>query len=67
MGGADVFIVSKDGGEPVRLTTHSANEFPIVFKDNSTILYSAYIQPSAESMQFPSSTFAQVYAHRCMQ
>ena len=62
MGSADVFIVSKDGGEPVRLTTHSANEFPIVFKDNSTILYSAYIQPSAESMQFPSSTFAQVYA-----
>ena len=62
MGSADVFIVSRDGGEPVRLTTHSANEFPIVFKDNSTILYSAYIQPSAESMQFPSSTFAQVYA-----
>lgn len=62
MGSADVFIVSKDGGEPVRLTTHSAKEVPVVFKDDSTVLYSAYIQPAAESMQFPSSTFSQVYA-----
>ena len=62
MGSADVFIVSRDGGEPKRITTHSANEFPIVFRNDSTILYSAYIQPSAESMQFPSSTFSQIYA-----
>ena len=61
-GGADVYIVSKEGGEPTRLTTHSAAEFPVAFKDDSTILYSAYIQPAAESMQFPSSTFSQVYA-----
>ena len=61
-GGADVYIVSKEGGEPARLTTHSAAEFPVAFKDDSTILYSAYIQPAAESMQFPSSTFSQVYA-----
>ncbi len=62
MGGADVFIVPKEGGEPTRLTTHSAGEFPIAFKDDSTVLYMAYIQPAAESMQFPSSTFSQVYA-----
>lgn len=62
MGGADVFIVSKEGGEPTRLTTHSAGEFPVAFKDDSTVLYSAYIQPAAESMQFPSSTFSQIYA-----
>ena len=61
-GGADVYIVSREGGEPTRLTTHSAAEFPVAFKDDSTILYSAYIQPAAESMQFPSSTFSQVYA-----
>ena len=61
-GGADVYIVAKEGGEPTRLTTHSAAEFPVAFKDDSTILYSAYIQPAAESMQFPSSTFSQVYA-----
>lgn len=61
LGGADIFVVSKDGGAPVRVTTNSANEFPIVFKDNNTILYSAYILPDPESMQFPSSTFSQVY------
>ena len=61
LGSADIFVVSKDGGAPTRVTTNSANEFPIVFKDNNTILYSAYILPDAESMQFPSSTFSQVY------
>ena len=34
MGGADVFIVDRDGGVPVRLTTHSANEFPIAFMND---------------------------------
>lgn len=61
MGGADVFVVSREGGEPRRLTTHSANEVPVAFRDDSTVLYSAAIQPSAESMQFPSG-FSQVYA-----
>ena len=62
MGSADVFIVDRNGGEPTRLTTHSANEFPVVFKDDSTVLYTAYYQPAAESMQFPSSTYSQIYA-----
>ncbi len=62
MGSADIFIVDKEGGVPVRLTTNSANEYPVVFKDDSTVLYTAYYQPAAESMQFPSSTFSQVYA-----
>ena len=62
MGSADIFIVDREGGVPVRLTTHSANEFPVVFKDDSTILYTAYYQPAAESMQFPASTYSQVYA-----
>lgn len=61
MGSADVFIVDRNGGEPVRLTTHSANEFPITFMNDSTVLYSAYIQPSAESIQFPSG-YDQVWA-----
>lgn len=61
LGGADVFIVDREGGEPERLTTHSAKEIPVAFLDNTTLLYSASIQPSAESMQFPSG-FSQVYA-----
>ena len=62
MGSNDVFIVSKDGGTAVRLTTHSGGERPIAFKDNNTLLFSAFIMPDAESMQFPSSQFYQIYS-----
>lgn len=61
MGSLDVFIVSREGGIPQRLTTHSGSETPIVFKDNGHVLFAAAIQPSAEDMQFPSGTFNQVY------
>ena len=61
MGSLDVFIVSREGGVPQRLTTHSGSETPIVFKDNGRVLFAAAIQPSAEDMQFPSGTFNQVY------
>lgn len=61
MGSLDVFIVSREGGVPQRLTTHSGSETPIVFKDNGHVLVAAAIQPSAEDMQFPSGTFNQVY------
>lgn len=60
-GGFDVFVVDANGGIPKRLTTHTTNEFPIVFKDNTHILYSAAIIQSAEYSQFPSSLFPQVY------
>lgn len=61
MGSLDVFIVSREGGVPQPLTTHSGSETPIVFKDNGHVLFAAAIQPSAEDMQFPSGTFNQVY------
>ncbi len=61
MGSLAVFIVSREGGVPQRLTTHSGSETPIVFKDNGHVLFAAAIQPSAEDMQFPSGTFNQVY------
>lgn len=61
MGSLDVFIVSREGGVPQCLTTHSGSETPIVFKDNGHVLFAAAIQPSAEDMQFPSGTFNQVY------
>ena len=62
MGSNDVFIISKDGGTAVRLTTHSGGERPVAFKDNNTLLFSAFIMPDAESMQFPSSQFYQIYS-----
>ena len=61
LGSFDVFIVSREGGEPRRLTTHSGSETPVVFRDADHLLFSATIQPSAEDVRFPSSTFAQVY------
>ena len=61
LGSLDVYIVGREGGTPKRLTTHSGSESPIAFKDNEHVLFSASIQPSAEDIQFPSSTFSQVY------
>ena len=62
MGSMDVYIVSKEGGEPRRLTTHSGSETPVAFSDAGHILFSADIMPSAETVLFPSNgQFRQVY------
>lgn len=61
MGSMDVFVVSKDGGTPRRLTTHSGSEKPIAYKDNNHILFTANIAPSTEDAGFPSGQFQQVY------
>lgn len=60
MGSMDVFIVSKDGGIPQRLTTYSGNETPVTFKDANHVLFLASVMPTAEDAQFPSG-FQQVY------
>lgn len=61
MGSLDLFIVSKEGGEPRRLTTHSGSETPIAFSDGGHVLYAANVMPTAEDAGFPSGTFQQVY------
>lgn len=61
LGSLDVFIVSSEGGTPTRLTTHSGSETPIAFKDNNTVLYAAAQLPTAQSIQFASNIFSQVY------
>ena len=60
-GSFDVYIVSKDGGEPKRLTYFTGTEQPVAFKDAEHILYLSNERPSTESMQFPSGQFSQVY------
>ena len=60
-GSFDLYVVSKDGGEPQRLTYYSGTERPLTFKDADHLLYICNERPSVESMQFPSSTFSQVY------
>jgi len=61
LGGMDVYIVSKEGGIPTRLTTHSGNETPLAFKDNGHVLFQANILPATDDMQFASGQFPQVY------
>ncbi len=59
LGSMDVFIVDAKGGTPRRVTTHSAAEKPLAFLNDSTVLFSAYIMPSAQAAQGPFQ--AQVY------
>ncbi|MBR6197130.1 MAG: PD40 domain-containing protein [Bacteroidaceae bacterium] len=60
-GHMDVFVIPAKGGNPVRVTASTSSEMPVAFTADNKILYSAYIMPSAQSMQFPSATFKQVY------
>lgn len=61
MGSMDVFLVSKEGGEPRRLTSHSGSETPLAFTDAGHLLFSAGIMPSVETSLFPNGQFNQVY------
>lgn len=60
-GSLDVYVVDKNGGAPRRLTTDSGDEQPTAWLNDSTILLTAYIMPTAKSIVFASSTFPQVY------
>lgn len=62
LGSMDVYLVSKEGGEPHRLTTHSGSEIPLAFSDAGHILFSADVMPSTTAVFFPSNRqFNQVY------
>jgi len=61
-GSFDVYVVTLSTGEARRVTYHAANEYPEVFKDDNTVMFSSYIQPAAESQQFPLGLFSQLYA-----
>ena len=59
-GSFDLYIVSKNGGTPKRLTTHAPAEYPETFINDKEILYTAQIMPDANYGQHPGS-FKQVY------
>lgn len=62
-GNFDVFTISLDGGNPVRLTTNSRSETPLCFTaDGKQVCFNAYIQKPAESAQFPSAWTKEVYS-----
>lgn len=60
-GGFDIFEISAEGGAPKRITTNSANATPLIYLDDESILYSAYVMQDVNDGQFPSSLFPQIY------
>ena len=58
-GSMDIYIVSKDGGVPKRLTTHSTSEKPVAFLNNNEILYVAAMMPDNQYGEFPNTS--QIY------
>ena len=60
-GSLDVYVVSRDGGAPTRLTTRSEIELPVAFSDNDHVLYSMAYMPAPESNIFASAKFPQTY------
>lgn len=61
-GSLDIYVMPVTGGTPKRLTTNSSSEMPITFRDNGTILFTSFVLPAADGIQFPSSQFPQVYS-----
>ncbi|MDE6002869.1 MAG: peptidase S41, partial [Prevotella sp.] len=59
-GSFDVYLMSRNGGTPTRLTTSSNDELPITFSDNEHVLYKAKVMPTAQSIM-PTRNFPQVY------
>ncbi len=60
-GSLDVYVMNATGGSPVRLTTHSSDEVPMTFSDDSHVLFSAALMPTAQSNIFAGGRTNQVY------
>lgn len=62
-GGSDVFVMSADGGTPVRLTFNGAKETPVAFTpDGKNVIFTASIQAPASTAQFPTTRLSQLYS-----
>lgn len=62
-GNFDVYVVAAEGGEAVRLTTHSADEIPASFTpDGKSVLFSAAILDAPANAQFPSGAQPELYS-----
>ncbi len=60
-GSLDVWVIDRNGGSPRRLTTHSGKELPVAFLNDTTVLYTAAVMPTAQSNFFANSDYHQVY------
>ena len=59
-GSDDIFITSAQGGTPRRLTTHSGNETPLTFINDSILLFNAALLPGPNTSRAP--FFTQIYS-----
>lgn len=59
-GSDDLYITSAEGGVPRRLTTHSGNETPLAFLNDSVLLFNASILPGQNTSRAP--FFTQIYS-----
>ena len=59
-GSIDVWVMDANGGIARCVTTNSGSEYPLRWKDNSTIMFKASIMPTAKSIIFAGS-YPQVY------
>jgi len=60
-GSMDVYLMTANGGEVTRLTTHSSAEIPLAFLNDDEVLFSSSGLPTVEDMQFPSGTYTHLY------
>ena len=61
-GNFDLFIMSVNGGEPRRLTFHSAAESPFSFSpDGQSVLFGASRMDTAENRAFPAAYMPELY------
>ena len=61
-GNFDIFIIPATGGEPKRLTAHSADEYPYDFADgDSSVLFGAVRMDAVSNRQFPSEALQELY------
>lgn len=61
-GNFDIFIIPATGGEPKRLTVHSADEYPYDFTgDDSCVLFGAVRLDAPACRQFPSDALQELY------
>ena len=62
-GNHDIFVISRNGGAAERVTFHSANDIPMAFSpDDSLIYFSSPRTGTKESSLFPSRGMPQLYS-----
>ena len=60
-GALNLYVISRDGGQPVLLTTSSHTKTPIVFTDNDHVVFSMADMPTRQSIIPALSKFPQLY------